>query len=234
MLTCPSPTVSYLMDSDGFWRQSGYWVTDFSVAKHHSQAYEVDQRQDNVVVDGDAVDGAHGAAHVEVGSRAAAGLVELQVDSLVVDSALVDTLDRLDSLAVDRLDSELVALVVEHKDLWERRGHGVVEHMGRELVVVRRGHEVVGHMDHAVEVHMDHEHRGLVVVEHMDPAVAWHKDLVHTEVVGMLLSQVDSLEVDKPALGVDNWAPQADSLEVDILEARSLEDTSARSQAQLN
>lgn len=184
---------------------------------------------DSVEVDGGdghgVVDGAHGAAHVEVGSRAAAGLVELQVDSLVVDSALVDTLDRLDSLAVDRLDSELVALVVEHKDLWERRGHGVVEHMGRELVVVRRGHEVVGHMDHAVEVHMDHEHRGLVVVEHMDPAVAWHKDLVHTEVVGMLLSQVDSLEVDKPALGVDNWAPQADSLEVDILEARSSEDT---------
>lgn len=174
------------------------------------------------------VDAAHGVAHV-VGSRAAA-LVE-QGDSLV-DSALVDTLDRLDSLAVDRLDSELVALVVEHKDLWERRGHGVVEHMGREVVVVRRGHEVVGHMDHAVEVHMDHEHRGLVV-EHMDPA-AWHKDLVHTEVVGMQLSQVDSLEVDKPALGVDNWAPQADSLEVHILEARSSEDTSARSQAQLN
>ena len=188
-------------------------MSDFSVAKHRSPAWEVGQREDNAVVDDDAVadsvevDDGHGVvdgAHVEVGSRAAAGQVALQPDSLVVGSALVDTLDTLvDSLAVDRLDSELVASVVEHKGLWvEHMDRGVVEHMGRELVV-RRGHAVVEHMDHVEVVHMDHEHRGLVV-GHMDPAVAWHRDPVHTAVVGMLLSQVDSLEVDKPALGVDN------------------------------
>lgn len=197
-----------------------------------------DAAVDSVEVDdGDGhgvVEEAHGA-HVQVGSRAVA-LVELQ-DNLLVDSALVDTLDRLDSLAdrLERLDSELVVLVVGHMDLWaEHMDHGVAERMGREpreLVVVHRGHEVVGHMDHA-EVHMDHEHRGLVGLvvvehEHMDPA-ALHTDLVHTEVVGMLLSQVDSLEVDKPALGVDNWAPQADSSEVGILEAGSSEEDTQR------
>lgn len=192
-----------------------------------------DAAVDSVEVDDGDGHGVVEEAHVQVGSRAVA-LVELQ-DSLLVDSALVDTLDRLDSLAdrLERLDSELVASVVD-MDLWvEHMDHGA-ERMGREpreLVVVHRGHEVVGHMDHA-EVHMDHEHRGLVGLvvvehEHMDPA-ALHTDLVHTEVVGMLLSQVDSLEVDKPALGVDNWAPQADSSEVGILEAGSSEEDTQR------